>query len=79
MNCKTCAGPCCIKGSRIEGDCENYVPWTNASRIRAMSDEELAEFLTRYVWHEDDIEGDFLSHLVADTLGWLKSEAQEGE
>jgi hypothetical protein len=45
MNCKTCAGPCCLKGSNIEGDCENYVPWTNASRIRAMSDEELAEFL----------------------------------
>lgn len=45
MNCKTCAGPCCLKGSNHEGDCENYVPWTNADRIRAMSDEELAEFI----------------------------------
>lgn len=52
-------------------------PITNADRIRAMNDEKLAEFLTRYVWHEDDIEGDFLSHLVADTLGWLRQEATD--
>lgn len=45
MNCKTCRAACALVGSNIEGDCENYVPWSWGDRLRAMNDEELAEFL----------------------------------
>jgi len=31
----------------IERDCEDYIPMTNADRIRCMTDEELAEFIAR--------------------------------
>lgn len=47
MNCKTCAGPCCLKGSNHEGDCEGYKPMTHYEQIKAMSVEELAEWLER--------------------------------
>ena len=79
MTDRTCAGPCALKGSHIEGDCEGYVPMSHYEKIRSMSIEEMAEFLTRYVWNEDDAEGDFLSHLVADTLDWLNLEVKEAE
>ena len=42
MNCKTCRAACALVGSNIEGDCENYVPWSWGDRLRAMNDEELA-------------------------------------
>ena len=45
MNCRTCAGPCCLKGSNHEGDCEGYKPQTHYEQIKAMSVEEIAEFL----------------------------------
>lgn len=43
MNCRTCAGPCALKGGRIEGDCEGYRPMSHYDQIRAMSIEEMAE------------------------------------
>lgn len=44
--------PCSAHGCPLYGDClsehaGNSKPMTNANRIRAMSDEELAEFLER--------------------------------
>lgn len=43
MNCRTCDGPCCLKGSNHEGDCEGYKPMSHYDQIRAMSVEEMAE------------------------------------
>jgi hypothetical protein len=48
-------------------------PITNADRIRAMSDEELSEFL-------DDVRDDwgcsYYPHFVEDWLDWLKQESK---
>lgn len=50
-NCVTCKARCENAGQhRVKTDCVSYIPKdypkpiTNADRIRAMSDEELAEF-----------------------------------
>ena len=38
--------PCFDDGKcRYKGECGHKAPWTNADRIRAMSDEALAEFI----------------------------------
>ena len=45
-NCKLCLADCAFKGKDMKkGNCKGYIPMSNADRIRAMSDEELAEFL----------------------------------
>lgn len=45
-NCKLCLADCAFSGKDMKkGTCKGYIPMTNADRIRAMSDEELAEFL----------------------------------
>ena len=46
-------------------------PQTNGDRIRAMTDEELAEYLR---WHDD-----LYSRYEMDWLDWLKQPAKEGE
>lgn len=51
MNCRTCAGPCCLKGSRIEGDCEGYKPQTHYEQIKAMSVEEMAMYAYKVLGH----------------------------
>ena len=59
--------------------CENRTPPTNADRIRAMSDEELAEFLTVLTdpdWHKNDEYPDYKPSTVG-WLGWLRSPAEE--
>ena len=43
VNCKNCGANCCNKGSDYPlNECKGYKHQTNADRIRAMSDEELA-------------------------------------
>ena len=45
-NCKLCLADCAFKGKDMKkGNCKGYIPMSNADRIRAMSDEELAEFM----------------------------------
>lgn len=45
-NCKLCLADCAFKGKDMKkGNCKGYIPMSNADRIRAMSDEELAVFL----------------------------------
>lgn len=45
-NCKLCLADCAFKGNDMKkGNCKGYIPMSNADRIRAMSDEELAVFL----------------------------------
>ena len=47
-NCKLCLADCAFSGKDMKkGTCKGYIPMTNADRIRAMSDEELAEFISR--------------------------------
>ena len=45
--CKLCKCPgCAVRGSEYDfASCPSYEPMTHADRIRAKSDEELAEFL----------------------------------
>ena len=71
--------------------CLNYVrkPQTNADRIRAMSDEELADFIGGIFTLEHDLWGDYDPRTVVtqeprvelrsreDVLDWLKQEATE--
>lgn len=76
-----------IKSYCIEGPCPDEKPLTNADCIRAMTDEELAEYILK---REIRIV-DKLSQLQAftfkfdaekgkkDMLDWLKQEAEEGE
>ena len=47
-NCKLCLADCAFKGKDMKkGNCKGYIPMSNADRIRAMSDEELSEFISR--------------------------------
>ena len=58
-------------------------PITNADRIRAMSDEELAEFLCG-VFDDDDCNGKYICGVTIpdydeySILDWLKQPAEEG-
>lgn len=73
MNCRTCAGPCALKGSNHEGDCEGYKPQTNLDRLRAMSAEELA----RWIWA---VQSEIKHEDIFSTDGWfiwLNQEAEE--
>lgn len=48
MNCKNCKKQGCLfagKNHEMSFECGLYIGKTNADRIRAMSDEELADFL----------------------------------
>ena len=45
MNCKYCKADCARRGEDREKECRGYIPMTNADRIRAMSDEELAKWI----------------------------------
>ena len=88
---KTKCGTCIFqRGKPICNSCIGYSfyrPMTNADRIRAMSDEELAEFLEG-VNRDYDISygeyfstkaGDFIfskTNLGKEILNWLQSEAE---
>ena len=52
--------------------CEDYIPMTNADRIRSMTDEELADFIINFnnrFGEEYEGEQSFLS--------WLQKESEE--
>lgn len=45
-NCKNCKNPDCFWTSMEDDEiCDEYLPKTNADRIRSMTNEELADFL----------------------------------
>ena len=54
-------------------DCNYFREMTNADRIRAMSDEELARWLYNFFWG-----GKKYIHLSC-ILGWLQLPAEDGE
>lgn len=77
MKCENCTKyDDCRTGSGLTWPCGAYVPKsvTNGDRIRAMSDEEVAEFLYRYFWgREKDMA--IAKHRIAE---WLQQLAEEG-
>lgn len=70
MNCRTCAGPCCLKGSNHEVECEGYTPMSHYDQIRSMSVEEMATFIR-------DLIIDRNIGIPSETwLEWLRQEAE---
>lgn len=63
-NCKYCKADCIFRGEQQTKECKGYIPMTNADRIRAMTDEELAHFLAWH-WNKKDY-----------GLEWLKQPAE---
>ena len=50
MNCKNCKSDCAEKGIDHEKQsCLGYLGNTNADRVRSMTDEELAEFISNQI------------------------------
>lgn len=78
-----------IKSYCIEGPCPDKKPLTNADRIRAMTDEELADFIGGIFTLETDVYGGYDPRTVVsqeprvelrnreDALDWLKQEVDE--
>lgn len=73
----------------MERDCEYYVPQTNADRIRSMTDEELAEWLTnmtdyfgedeelyKSIYNLDTEKLEEIHDSYGDLLNWLQSETE---
>ena len=69
-NCKYCKTECGFGGENKKRDCVGYTPMTNADRIRAMTDEELAELLEEMTY-------DSMEHRAEHWLRWLKQPAEE--
>ena len=67
-NCKYCKADCALSGEENLKECKGHIPMSNADIIRAMTDEELADFLSYTwatsvrAWQKDTCE----------TLQWLK-------
>lgn len=81
MNCKTCAGPCCLKGSNIEGDCEGYKPMSHYDQIRSMSVEEMADFVAKALYGmlggQPCLVGNGFEDCKNRWLDWLRDEEKE--
>ena len=79
-NCKTCLADCAFSGKDMrKGDCKGYIPMTNADKIRAMSDEELAKwFLIAGICIRDfeNCQCDGVSCRQC-RLNWLQQSAEE--
>lgn len=78
MNCKNCKRQGCSfagKSHEMSFECRLYVGKTNADRIRAMTDEELARFL--YIKTCEDGRPQF--DIISGWLNWLKQKVEEGE
>ena len=70
-NCKLCLADCAFKGNDMKkGNCKGYIPMSNADRIRAMSDADLARWL--------EYEGGGACAEVYGWLAWLQQPAEEG-
>ena len=86
--CKKDGKPCLFSEDCFEP--EEVIAPTNADRIRAMSDEELAELLCTADWceacdqvredgtcHAMELDGPLSQHCVAAGLRWLRQPAKE--
>ena len=78
-NCKLCLADCAFSGKDMKkGTCKGYIPMTNSDRIRAMSDEELAEYLCGLTYcceceHRDTCNGE------DGYLKWLRQPVEDCE
>ena len=81
MNCKNCKRQGCSfagKSHEMSFECRMYVGKTNADRIRAMTDEELAEqlyFLRLDALRLEGFEG--FIETKDEVLDWLRQEAND--
>ncbi len=82
MKCENCTKyDDCRTGSGLTWPCGAYVPKTitNADRIRAMDDNELADFIDRCEaagYNDSSVALDKNNNLM-DTLDWLQQSAEE--
>ena len=83
-NCKLCLADCAFSGKDMKkGTCKGYIPMTNSDRIRAMSDEELAEFLAEEQYRIASVVfqacgiGLEKQVIYARRLDWLRQTAEE--
>ena len=85
-NCKYCKADCALSGEENLKECKGHISMTNADRIRAMSDEELATFISEIA---DECErntecnqhcyGCDIEYCVREScLKWLQQPAEEG-
>lgn len=71
VNCKNCQADCANKRlDKPRKSCLGYSGGTNADRIRAMSDEELADNLWSISHYTQK------KQKISDWLDWLKSEVE---
>lgn len=85
INCKTeCGNTACLArkyGLFAEKTCPNYIPpqmQTNADRIRAMTDEELAKWIwTSVAWQISNYRHDKQVQTDDEWLDWLRQEASD--
>ena len=74
-------GACACFRDKCSYDCETYSRWnpkpaTNADRIRAMSDEELAKWIAEEILH---LTGGSLDMATEAWIRWMKKEAGGGD
>ena len=87
--CESCEMQRCMMRSPMVTDCSRHKPkpkpYTNADRIRAMSDEELAEFITIRQERCDYCQLSYIEGACTETLcedamlKWLRQPAKDGE
>lgn len=70
MNCQTCKHNKVCNEKRFADECYAFKPQTEADRIRAMTDEELARLFI-------GIEAHKVGNYNTSWLDWLKEEATE--
>lgn len=90
-NCKLCLADCVFKGKDMKkGNCKGYIPMSNADRLSAMSDEELAAYLAEIsggtilktfkqlgLSLSDEKSKKYLNELTAEYLKRLQQPAEE--
>lgn len=82
-NCKLCRADCVHRGEdRQKGSCKGFLQMTNADRIRAMSDEALANFLCGLFEcgdcpYEDQCKTEILREWADGWLNWLRQPAEK--
>lgn len=71
-NCNNCKNEDCFWYGLDDDDvCDEYIPKTNADRVRSMTDEELAELLhSQFVFSNSYLPSEWW-------LEWLKQECAE--
>ena len=93
-NCKYCKAECGFCGENRKSDCRGYIPMTNADKVRALSDEHLANYLLQFSDVDcmigfcrnlpkceallDTEDGIPLSMCEKCLLAWLKQPAEDG-